>query len=326
MVTQQGENPGPFGYQFETTHGYGFPRYGDQCEVNYSLSAGGVTIRANKAAGGAISELIWNGKQFINNYDYGRQIQIAFNFTNVGEFDNPNEAGSRYGCPGVVDATVAQGSPIHYVTSMGNTLRTKTSPLQWNPENWGGDARWPVMWGGTISKEVTLNYDSSYSAHIIRWDSTLEVPASDVTGQGDWELVTAYLTSDFNKLYAFDAVTDTLYDKTNNVTNNVCLDAPNQNLRPDSGGVIVATGNGAYALGAFRTAVGSNPNHFALCRYWNSQGGGKYGGDATKWAVMGRYAGFPGVLAGTNTGTAYLVVGTLNDVADTMREMYVDGY
>ena len=326
MITFVGEDPSSEGFFYETIHGYAFPRYGDNCEFNHSISVGGVTLRANRAAGGAISELVWNGKQFINNYDYGRQIQIAFNFTNVGEYDNPNEAGSRYGCPGVVNASVAQGSPVHYAYFSGNTLYTKTSPLQWNPDNWGGSNRWPVMWNGTIEKEVTLNYDTSYSAHVIKWTSILDVPSVDVTGEGDWELVTAYLVAEFNGLYAFDAAIDALYDKTSAVSNNSCLDAPNQDLRPDSGGVIIATANGSHALGAFRTKVGDTVNHFALCRFWNSAGGGKYGADTTKWAVMGRTSDFSGVKSGINTGTAYLVVGSLSDVRQTMREMYLDGY
>ncbi len=88
LTAFNGEDPTVHGYTFETVLGYGFPRYGQDCEQNYSVTAGGVTIRANKVAGGAVSELIWNGKQFINNFDYGRQIQTAFNFGSVGELDS----------------------------------------------------------------------------------------------------------------------------------------------------------------------------------------------------------------------------------------------
>ncbi len=326
----QGENLSSLGYIYEGIVGYGFPRYGLSCETNYSLSGGGVTIKANEQAGGAISELTWNGKQFVNNYDYGRQIQIAFNFTNTVEYDNPTEAGSIYGCPGIVAAPYAQGSPILYVTSTGSTLKTKTHPLQWIPENWGGDIDRPVMWKGTIEKEVTLNYDTSYPAHVIKWVSILNVPAGDVTGEGAWELVTAYLTSDFDKLYTFDAKNNVLTDKTSIVPNNACYGAPgvtvpgDADYKPDSGGVINATANGNYALAAYRTRT-NGYNFFAHCKILNSQGGGKYGPDTTKWTVIDRDS-IPGVKAGINTGTAYLIVGTLDDVVDTMRGMYLDGY
>jgi hypothetical protein len=41
---------------------------------------------------------------------------------------------------------------------------------------------------------------------------------------------------------------------------------------------------------------------------------------------MGRNTNFAGVSSGINIGTAYLVVGTIGDVRNTMREMYLDGY
>ncbi len=325
MIAFNEEDPGWFGYSLEAVLGYGFPRFGKRCETNFVLSSGDVTIKANKQAGGAISELSWNGKQFINNYDYGRQIQIAFNFTNTAEYDNPTEAGSVYGCPGIVDAPYAQGSPIVYVTASGPTLLTKTHPLQWQPENWGGGPDRPVMWKGTIEKSVTLNYDTKYSAHVIKWVSTLNVPAEDVTGSGDWELVAAYLTSDFNKQYSFDAQHDVLTDKSDVVPNNDCRGAPeDEDYRPDSGGVINATADSNYALGVYRTRTDGH-NHFVHCKFLNSHGGGKYGADATKWSVMGRES-MPGVRAGVNTGVVYLIVGTLDDVVDTMRGMYLDGY
>jgi len=319
-----GENPAPFGYSLDGTLGYGFPRHGQNCEQNYTVSAGGVTLKANKNAGGAISELTWNGKQFVNNYDYGRQIQSAFNLSNVAEYDNPTEAGSKYGCPGVVDASYAQGSPIDYVTHSGSTLMTRTFPLQWKPENWGGGIDNPVMWGGTIEKDVTLNFLTTYDAHVIKYVSTIDVPSSDASTTGDWEAVTAYLTGDFNKLYAFDAVNNVRVDKTSTVSNNSCLDAPNQDLRPDAGGVINATSNGNYALGVYRKKSGGF-NHFALCKFLNGGGNGKYDENTTKWSVLGlrEVAGVP---AGESTETVYLIVGTLADVEATMRDMYLDGY
>jgi hypothetical protein len=319
-----GENPGAYGHSYETTLGYGFPRFGQDCEVNYSVSAGGVTLKANKVAGGTISELIWNGKQFINNYDYGRQIQTAFNFTSVGEEDNPNEGGSKWGCPGLVDAEYAQGSPIYYVTSSGSTLYTKTRPLQWNPQNFtGGGTDNPVMWNGTIEKEVALDYfNGAYDAHVIKWTTTIDIQS--YSDYFDWELFTAYTTDDFYKQYAYDAEFDVLYDKTAVVPNNTCIDGTGQNVRPNAGGVINATGNGSYAIGAYRKK-GGGLNQFAICKYENGQGSGKYGGDATKWAVMER-DGVLEIYPGEYSGSAYIIVGTLADVESTMRELYLDGY
>lgn len=320
LTAFDGEDPSTNGYAFETALGYGFPRYGQDCEQNYSVTAGGVTIKANKVAGGAVSELIWNGKQFINNYDYGRQIQTAFNFGKAGEQDNPTEAGSKYGCPGTVKKPeYAQGSPIYYVTSNGSTLITKSRPLQWNPENFtGGGRENPVMWNGTIEKTVELNHFSGrYDAHVIRWTTTIDIPHD--SDYFDWELVTAYTNDEFSSQYAYDAENNVRSVAV--VPNNKCTAQP---FIPNAGGVINATSDGKYALGAYRKKSGGL-NHLALCKYENGRGGGKYGEDATKWSVLERDR-VASISEGEYSGSAYLIVGTLADVVSTMRSMYLAGY
>ena len=43
-----------------------------------TLSAGGVNLESNAVAGGVVWRWFWNGLQFVNNADYGREIQAAF--------------------------------------------------------------------------------------------------------------------------------------------------------------------------------------------------------------------------------------------------------
>ena len=323
MVPFNGESPA--GYTTEFTAGYGYGRYGTQCEVNTSVTAGGVTIKANEVAGGIISELTWNGKQFINNWDYGRQIQTAFNLDVVHLKNNPTEGGSKYGCPGVKDAEFAQGSPTIDLDVLGSSLTTETRPLIWVPENQGGDDTHPVLWDGTIEKEVKLNHFTTYDAHVMKWTTTLDMPQSYT--YFDWELVTAYLNGEFNKLYTYDADTDTRKDKTSVVTNNTCRDpSADADLRPSAGGVIIANSTGTHALGAYRSddPNDSFTNTFALCKFLNGGGNGKYDANTTKWTVLGRRTS-AGVSSGTISGVAYLVVGTLDDVTTTMYDMNVDG-
>ena len=58
-----------------------------------------IVIRTTSRLAGAIDSLTWNGKEFIDSADHGRQLQSASNF-DVGtrftpETFNPTEAGSR---------------------------------------------------------------------------------------------------------------------------------------------------------------------------------------------------------------------------------------
>ncbi|MCP3962086.1 MAG: hypothetical protein GY719_29945 [bacterium] len=318
LVASYTEDPSPLGYVLEGTLGFGYPRFGPSCELSVHLDGAEVRLTANRVAGAAISGLTWNGKQLVNNFDYGRQIQTAFNFTNVGEEDNPTEAGSRYGCPGVVAAMRAQGSPVEQIAVQGSVLTTRSRPLQWNPENHGGDADHPVMWNGAIEKRIELDYQG-HPRHI-KWTTTLDVPVD--RAQFDWEAVTAYLTADLDRLYAFDATADTLVDRSADVPNNGCLEGGlDPNLAPTSGGVILATANGQYALGAYRRKT--TRNHFALCKFHNGAGNGVYDADTTKWSVLER-DGIPGITAGRHSATVFLAVGTLSDVRASMLAFHQD--
>ncbi|MCY2967517.1 MAG: hypothetical protein NT069_28450, partial [Planctomycetota bacterium] len=60
-----------------------------------------VVITTTRRLAGAIHSLTWNGREFIDSYDHGRQLQSAcsFDLGRPGEFwaecYNPTEAGSR---------------------------------------------------------------------------------------------------------------------------------------------------------------------------------------------------------------------------------------
>jgi hypothetical protein len=68
------------GYVPQPLAAYGYPRYGNAAEVLLSTTAGGVTVQSNAVAGGSTWRWFWNGTQFLNHGDYGREIQGAFYF------------------------------------------------------------------------------------------------------------------------------------------------------------------------------------------------------------------------------------------------------
>jgi hypothetical protein len=80
------------GYNPQPLTAYGYRRFGNASEVLLSLSAGGVTVQSNEVAGGATWRWFWNGVQFLNHADYGREIQAAFYYGTTPDL-NPNEAG-----------------------------------------------------------------------------------------------------------------------------------------------------------------------------------------------------------------------------------------
>lgn len=335
-----GENPSPavYGYSQESILGYGYKRYGKSGETLASVTGSSVTLKANLVAGGAIAELWWGGKQFVNDWDYGRQIQTAVSLVSSGssEADNPTEAGDLFGWPAGKgtgsDASWSHGSPLLTYYVSGTTLSTTTSPLQWNPTNavFGGDQDHPVRWRGTISKYVTLDFGSS---NAIKYVTQIYFPMAETYART--EVVTAYLTPEFTKFYLYAADTDTLTDITtkcpaegtsvNGVVSNGFAKMPG----PQNGGILLATADGKYALGGYH----KNPGYTAYYQcgnFTNRTGSGKYGNATTKWSIFGEYPGTGaamGVAAGTTKSyTNYLTVGTLTTARSEMRRLYLAGY
>lgn len=144
------EDPTAAGYVKDANlFGYGFPRYKAYCEAKFDGSPGldscggaQISVGTNAAAGGAIFTLTWNGKQFVNDWDYGRQIQIAENAVcGVGcqePADNPTEAGDFWSCnrpgntnpPPPLPAWRAHGSPLISYSCSNKVLNT--SPILFN--------------------------------------------------------------------------------------------------------------------------------------------------------------------------------------------------
>ena len=119
------------GYNPQPLAAYGYPRFGNVSEVQLSLSPGGVTVQSNEVAGGATWRWFWNGVQFLNHADYGREIQAAFYYGTTPDL-NPNEAGDRLTF-NFLDPSIKHGSPVLQFQNQGTTQITRAVPLNWDP-------------------------------------------------------------------------------------------------------------------------------------------------------------------------------------------------
>jgi len=181
-------------------YGFGYPRYGSQHQVYVTVPtayegtdpaavSNQMVIKSNKAAGGIVAQLWYNGFQFLNNFDYGRQLQIGL-FKEVAwtPYDNPTEGGDHWsgpiGCPPngappnyLRNCGQSHGSPLLDFVATGTYLRTEVHPLDFIPErispSWGGIDR-PVMWAGKFKKEVTTNFLGD--PQIAQWKAFVTIP------------------------------------------------------------------------------------------------------------------------------------------------------
>jgi len=54
-----------------------------QAPTQAKVQALAISMKANKIAGSSIWELWWGGLQFINHWDFGREMQVSLNSDNI---------------------------------------------------------------------------------------------------------------------------------------------------------------------------------------------------------------------------------------------------
>ena len=126
-----------------------------------TTSTESVRVGLLKAWGAAITEVSLNGIDFVNHDDPGRQIQTSLwdgnaNYSTSWGY-NPIESGDHF----------FQGSPVLASTLMPDSIYTKTQPIEWAPENFGGGPGNPVLGDAYIEKwiRVVPGYNRVFKVH-----------------------------------------------------------------------------------------------------------------------------------------------------------------
>lgn len=299
-----------------------FGRFGLTTESLVHVRGREIRIGANMVAGGVVAELWWEGRQFLNNWSFGRQLQTAVRL-DPEDRTRPTEGGDQYSAPGPVDlgrvpTGWTHGSPVIELSTSARTLRTVTAPLTWVPESipgGQGSLVHPMLWRGAFSKSVELDFEGR--PNIIRWRSAVTLPGDAPYFEA--EVLGAYLTDDFTKAYDFDAEARTVTPRWVAVESCSTTSPPSQ-----AGGIIQSTEDGRFALGLYRRGGQYAVSRFDLCNALRGAGGGTYGYDAVKSSVREAPAG--GLLAGTHEFEVFVVVGTFEIVAREMQWLYSNGY
>lgn len=200
------------GYHAETPLGYAYARYPSTTNDQFlaTVSGGGITVASNAAVGCTVYEWRWSGIQFINDYDYGRQISSSFG--PVGGANNPTENGDKYGGgPSPVDDGKTHASPLLRrhgapclsITTNGNVQSTRAIPLEWNPDKFGGGRDHPVIYPDVqLGKNLTLGWSKDgVSRPIALYQTVLSSPAA--MDKVQIEVPSVYLLARFNNYYIY---------------------------------------------------------------------------------------------------------------------------
>ena len=198
-----------------------------------------IVVTTTARLAGAIHSLTWNGKEFINSTDHGRQLQSASSFDNSpianAETFNPTEAGSRRDGAGARST-----SKLLELRSAGNELFTRAQMAFWlapGERSEGQLARnTNTLSNHLLTKRVRLG--AGRFAQLLDYQVTFTIPADEPHRTAQFEALTGYLPAEFERFWQFNPATRKLEPLT---------DGPGEIPRP----VVLATANGSHAMGIF---------------------------------------------------------------------------
>jgi hypothetical protein len=277
------------------------------------LPAGGAVIRApfgpseivittTARLAGAIHSITWNGREFIDSADHGRQLQSASSFDNSREAPpetfNPTEAGSRRDGAGP-----ASTSRLFEISTAGNTLRTLAQMAFWLApgERSGGQLarNSETLSKHRLAKEVRIG---AYGLpNVLDYTASFLVPAGEPHASAQFEALTGYMPAEFERFWRFVRTTGKLEP----------LDAdPGEQSEP----IVFATSDGSHAMGIVSLeapqagAIGPTYGRFRFAAE-----------KVVKWNCVFRVRG--DVRPGAYRFRMFVPIGTLADVENALRKL-----
>ncbi len=264
-----------------------------------------IVLSTTNRLAGAVHSITWNGKEYIDSLDHGRQLQSACAF-DCGqtpfwaECFNPTEAGSRRDHIGPKSS-----SRLLSFKSTPTTLNTMSQMAFWlNPgEKSSGrpTLNTKALSDHRLTKKITLNYRNR--AHAIEYDATFTIPQGEQHTLAQFEAVTGYMPEEFSKFYTFDPKSHEL---------KALSDGPGEQSRP----VILSTTTGSHAMGV----IALDPPVKGISG--PSYGRWKFGPErVVKWNCVYRVRNADGVPPGAYRFRMAVIVGSLENVQVTMIQL-----
>jgi hypothetical protein len=261
-----------------------------------------IVITTSARFAGAIESLTWDGVEFINRADHGRELQSACSFDNSpsanAETFNPTEAGSRKDGAGPTST-----GRLLEIAAAGGRLHTRTQMAFWlapGERSAGQLARnTNTLSDYLLTKDVQVGFEGNPQALDYRVTFTVPPGARHATAQ--FEALTGYLPPEFEKFWQFDLQTGKLEP---------LGDGPGEIKNP----VVLATADGRHAMGIF-----APPQNLAGTR-GPSYGRWKFAAaKVVKWNCVFRVEDATGIRTGDYSYRLLVPVGTLADVESMLR-------
>ncbi len=263
-----------------------------------------IVITTTSRVAGAIHSLTWNGKEFLDSFDHGRQLQSAANFDLgtrfTGETFNPTEAGSRNDGAGE-----SSSSRLLHMVVTKDSLQTINQMAFWltpGQTSSGNPAKnKQVLSNHLLTKRVQIGYRDL--PNVLLYDVTFSMPVGERHNYAQFEAVTGYMPAEFRKFWKFNATSGKLETLT---------DGPGEQSQP----VVLSNESGSHAMGVFspdQPSRGFEQAGYGRFRFTRQK--------VVKWNCVFRIRDPNGVQPGDYSFRTFVMVGSLEIVTNALRAL-----
>ena len=273
-------------------------------EISGTIGGKPLVIRTTSRLAGAIDSVKWDGVEFIDSHDHGRQLQSALNADVDGVFHvecyNPTEAGS------VVDALGPKStSRLEFLSTKDGILSTRTRMAFWlapGMKSGGKLAQNTTLLSGHIlNKQVRIGRPGM--DHVLDYRVTFTVPADRPHTYLQVEALTGYMPWHYSEELRFDAKTSTL------------VPLPRQDGEQRDP-VVLSTPSGSHAMGVFtptRPPAGQPAVGYGRFKFDHDK--------VMKWNCVFRLRSPAGIKPGDYGYQLFVVLGTREDCRRTLAAL-----
>ena len=276
--------------------------------IRKSVGNSEIVITTTARLAGSVHSLTWNGKEFIDSTDHGRQLQSASSF-DVGssfwaEAYNPTEAGSRDDGAGMKSTSRL----LHSIVT-NDSLQTTTQMAFWLAPGQMSDKflakNTATLSNHLVTKRVRIGVPEL--PHVVCFDVTFSVPIGERHTFAQFEALTGYMPEEFRAFWLLRPESGALESLT---------DGPGEQPFP----VVLATDNGSHAMGILSPSITSgastasgNPGY----------GRWRFGPEkVVKWNAVFRVRRDAGIEPGEYSFRNFVVVGDRETVRKSLVELH----
>jgi hypothetical protein len=272
--------------------------------IRHSAGNSEIAITTTSRLAGAIHSLTWNGQEFIDSTDHGRQLQSASSFSSEGmhwaEAFNPTEAGSRDDGAGPTST-----SRLLHSIATEHSLQTTTQMAFWLSPGQKSEGHPAInttkLSNHLLTKRVQIGQPEL--PHVIRYDVTFTVPVGERHTFAQFEALTGYMPETFRSFWTFRPEFGELQP---------IDDGPGEQRHP----IVVSTESGSHAMGIFspeQPSRGFENAGYGRWRFARER--------VVKWNSVFRIARAGGIEPGEFSFRNFVVVGDRETVRASLIEL-----